>query len=75
MITHFAVGMPVETFESKEKSVYFFEVHNFEDERSLADIDQLPNISYIFIKWVQLLFIGPESNHCLPLSLTRSLTD
>ena len=48
MITHFAVGMPVETFKSKEKSVYFFEVHNFEDERSLVDIDQLPNMSFQF---------------------------
>ena len=29
-----------------------------------------------FIKWTQFfLFIGPESDHCLPLSLTHSLTD
>ena len=77
MITHFAVGMPVETFKSKKKSVYFFEIHNFEDKRSLVDIDQLPNISFqFFIKWTQFfLFIGPESDHCLHLSLTDSLTD
>ena len=74
MITHFAVGMPVETFKSKKKSVYFFEVHNFEDKRSLVDIDQLPNMSFqFFIEWTQFfLFIGPESDHCLPLSLTHS---
>ena len=59
------------------KSVCFFlKFIIFEDERSLVDIDQLPNISFrFFIKWAQLFFIGPESNHCLPLSLTRSLTD
>ena len=61
----------------QEKSVYFFEVHNFEDKRSLVDIDQLPNMSFqFFIEWTQFfLFIGPESDHCLPLSLTHSLTD
>ena len=64
-------------FYKKWKSVYFFEIHNFEDKRSLVDIDQLPNISFqFFIKWTQFfLFIGPESDHCLPLSLTHSLTD
>ena len=61
MITHFAVGMPVETFKSKKKSVYFFEVHNFEDKRSLVDIDQLPNISFrFFIKWAQLFLSDPS---------------
>ena len=54
--------------------MYFFEVHNFEDKRSLVDIDQLPNMSFqFFIEWTQFfLFIGPESDHCLPLSLTHS---
>ena len=34
--------------------MYFFEIHNFEDKRSLVEIDQLPNISFqFFIKWAQ----------------------
>ena len=56
MITHFAVGMPVETFKSKKKSVYFFEIHNFEDKRSLVDIDQLPNMSFQFFYRVDPVF-------------------
>ena len=55
------------SFHKKWKSVYFFEIHNFEDERSLVDIDQLPNVSsqFFFIRWTQLfLFIGPEFDHC-----------
>ena len=68
----------IHAFSLFMKSVcFFFKFIIFEDERSLVDIDQLPNISFrFFIKWAQLFFfIGPESNHCLPLSLTRSLTD
>ena len=56
MITHFAVGMPVETFKSKKKSVYLFEVYNFEDKRSLVDIDQLPNMSFQFFYRVDPVF-------------------
>ena len=56
--------------------VFFLKFIIFEDERSLVDIDQLPNISFrFFIKWAQLFFIGPESNHCLPKSLTHWLTN
>ena len=30
---------------------------------------------FMAIKSFQFVFIGPESDHCLPLSLTHSLTD
>ena len=36
--------------------MYFFEIHNFEDKRSLVDIDQLPNISFQFFYQVDPVF-------------------
>ena len=41
-----------------------------------TQVQEKKRIISIFIRWTPFfLFIGPESDHCLPLSLTHSLTD
>ena len=74
MITHFAVGMPVETFKSKKKvciSLKFI-ILKIKDPWLILINCQTCHFNF-FIEWTQFFFfIGPESDYCLPLSLTHS---